>query len=171
MTSYPRRFPPSPPPSNKWEIFQIPWHIQCLWNTIVYSYSGNLKPDSLVTNICIRDGCSIREMQIDPPRLIEPCGQRGYLFLTRECRLCVDCKRKLVFTMRIWTVIKKNFHFPLFVGLRYVLIREALRDLLNVFTWIILTSPSLQSFIVNCLLILSPLPSQRNSKRSLFSFL
>ena len=93
--------PPSSPPSNKWEILQIPWHIQCLWNTIVYSSSGNLKPDSLVANICIRDGCSIREMQLDPPRLIEPCGQRGYLFLTRECRLCVDCKRKLVFTMRI----------------------------------------------------------------------
>ena len=29
MTSYPRR---SPTPSNKWEILQIPWPTQCLWN-------------------------------------------------------------------------------------------------------------------------------------------
>ena len=57
--------------------------------------------------------------------------QRGYLFATRKCRLCVDCKRKLVFHHASLDCHKKN-HFPLFFGSRYFLIQEALRDL-NVF--------------------------------------
>ena len=32
-----------------------------------------------------------------PPRLMGPRGQRDCLFLTVECRLCEDCKKKINF--------------------------------------------------------------------------
>ena len=65
------------------------------------------------------------------PRLIGPRRQRGYLFVTRKCRVCVDCKRKLVFQHASLDCHKK-IYFPLSFVSRYFLIKEALRDL-NVF--------------------------------------
>ena len=54
------------------------------------------------------------------PRLIGPRRQRGYLFLTRECRLCVDCKRKLVFHHASLDCHKKN-PFPIIFRIKVLL--------------------------------------------------
>ena len=66
------------------------------------------------------------------PRLIGPRRQRGYLFVTRNCRVCVDCKRKLVFHHASLDCHNKN-PFPIIFRIKVsFLIKEALRDL-NVF--------------------------------------
>ena len=70
---------------------------------------------------------SVTSYNATPLRLTGPRRQRDYFFLTMECRLCVDCKRKINFPPCVFKLSSnKYFHFPLFVGSRYFLIKEAL---------------------------------------------
>ena len=84
-------------------------------------------------------------------------GRRGYLFLTRECPFFVDYKKKIVFHHVSLDSHQKQFPFPINCRIKVLLDHPQ--------------STLLKSFIIlSSLLILSPLPSQRNSKRRLLTF-
>lgn len=121
------------------------------YGPIVYSYQG-IKPDSVVASICSEMAAASEKCnsaQVDRTR-----GQSGYLFLTR---VCVDYKRKLVFHHVSFDSRQKQF--PFLINCRIKVLLDHLQSTL------------LKSFIIlSSLLILSPLSSQRNSKRSLLTF-
>ena len=118
---------------------------------IVYSYQG-IKPDSVFASICSEMAAASEKCnsaEVDRTR-----GQRGYLFLTR---VCVDYKGKLGFHHVSSDSHQKQFPFPINCRIKVLLDHPQ--------------STLLKSFIIlSSLLILSPLPSQRNSERSLLSF-
>ena len=124
------------------------------YGPIAYSYQG-IKPDSVFASICSEMAAASEKC--NSAQVDRTSGQRGYLFLTRECPLCVDYKRKLVFHHVSFDSHQKQFPFPINCGIKVLLDHPQ--------------STLLKSFVIlSSLLILSPLPSQRNSKRSLLSF-
>ena len=91
------------------------------YGPVFYSYR-RVKPDSPVSNICIGDGCNINSAQVD-----RTSQTKGLLILNNGMSSLCRFQEKINFPPCIFKLSSnKYFHFPLFVGSRYFLIKEAL---------------------------------------------
>ena len=123
ITSYPMRFPPS---SNKWESFQKPWPSQSLWNTGRFSiHIGELS--QIVRSPTFASEMAATSEKCNSAQVDRTSQTKGLLILNNGMSSLCRFQEKINFPPCIFKLSSnKYFHFPLFVGSRYFLIKEAL---------------------------------------------
>ena len=91
-----------------WVFGSCPGLLKILqYSGLIVYYCQGLKPERLVANICIRDGCDIREMLVDT--LVDRTSQtKGFLIPNKEMSSFCRLQYKISFPPCIFRLLSKR---------------------------------------------------------------